>query len=67
MGQASHLDQVWVASDGLTKLAADLRALQRVSETRPRKVTFPRNHHLGLPGQSSQCSRVQDTRAVTLE
>jgi hypothetical protein len=67
VGQAGGVDQVGVAAEGGAKLAADLRALQRVGEPGPREVRRPGPDHLRLRRQPAQRGAVQDARAVALE
>ena len=67
MGEAGHLDQVGIAPQGRTELAADLGDLQGVGQARAREVRDSRDHDLGLSREAAQRRRVQHACTIPRE
>jgi hypothetical protein len=67
MRQASRVDEVGVASEHRSQVAANLRALQGMREPGPGKVPGPGSDDLGLGREPAQRGAVQYPGTVPLE
>ena len=67
VGEAGGLHEVGVAAQGGSQLPPDLGDLQGVGHPGPGEVALAGDHHLGLGGQPSPGSAVQDAGPVARE